>query len=238
MADLASGAAGVQIRYPPLTVPAPPWKLCKALPTPPLDPGKVGKGLAGGIMPADVAEMDEACLVRAASAGSHEAYARLVLLFQARLRGFVARFLADGDDVLDLVQESFIEAWKSLPRFEDGRPYWPWLRAIAKNRVRMHLRTRARHPADHLAALDEMVADAAESLPDDDEERITALRRCLGELGREQRALIQARYYDNAAVQDIAAGEQATPASVTMRLQRLRLALKGCLERRLAGGGA
>jgi RNA polymerase sigma-70 factor, ECF subfamily len=181
----------------------------------------------------------EALLVVRAAAGDKEAFAGLVRAYQARLRGYVARHLYDQDDLHDLVQEALIEAWRSLPRFEPDRPLWPWWRAIAKNRIKMYFRARRRHRADHLVAVDEMVADLVDAEERDDEcERIDALRGCLDQLQPRQRALVHARFYDNRAVQELAGEHDTSPASITMRLQRLRYALKRCLEQRLAQGAA
>ena len=50
------------------------------------------------------------------------------------LHGYVRRFCPDGASADDIVQETFIRAWRNLPRLtEDGRPIRPWLFRVARN---------------------------------------------------------------------------------------------------------
>ena len=50
------------------------------------------------------------------------------------LHGYVRRFCPDGASADDIVQETFIRAWRHLPRLTtDGRPIRPWLFRVARN---------------------------------------------------------------------------------------------------------
>jgi RNA polymerase sigma-70 factor (ECF subfamily) len=50
------------------------------------------------------------------------------------LHGYVARFCPDQASVDDIVQETFIRAWRHLPRLcADDRPVRPWLFRVARN---------------------------------------------------------------------------------------------------------
>jgi RNA polymerase sigma-70 factor, ECF subfamily len=50
------------------------------------------------------------------------------------LHGYVRRFCPDRASADDIVQESFIRAWRQLPRLRaDGRPIRPWLFRVARN---------------------------------------------------------------------------------------------------------
>jgi RNA polymerase sigma-70 factor, ECF subfamily len=50
------------------------------------------------------------------------------------LRGYVERFCPDGASADDIVQETFIRAWRHLPELTgDGRPVRPWLFRVARN---------------------------------------------------------------------------------------------------------
>ena len=60
--------------------------------------------------------VDERMLISAAKGGDREAFSGLVRLHQARLRALVALSLSERDDVLDVVQESFVDAWRGGPR--------------------------------------------------------------------------------------------------------------------------
>lgn len=178
--------------------------------------------------------MDEEALVGQAMDGDREAFAELVRLHQGRLRGMAALCVVGRDDVHDIVQEAFIDAWRGLPRFEAGRPFGPWLRTICRNRIRRFLRDRRAQRSRELAAVDEALALEPEDDPGA-ERRIAALRTCLAGLEAGHRDVILRRYRDDAAVQDIADDLGRTPNAVSMLILRIKSALQRCLGQRLAG---
>jgi RNA polymerase sigma-70 factor, ECF subfamily len=49
------------------------------------------------------------------------------------LFSYVRRFCRDQASADDIVQETFIRAWRHLPRLRDGRPIRPWLFRVARN---------------------------------------------------------------------------------------------------------
>ncbi|TRO95494.1 RNA polymerase sigma factor [Glycocaulis profundi] len=49
---------------------------------------------------------------------------------------FARRYTGNADEAYEVVQLSFISAWKALARFETGRAFDVWLRAIALNKCR------------------------------------------------------------------------------------------------------
>jgi RNA polymerase sigma-70 factor, ECF subfamily len=50
------------------------------------------------------------------------------------LRGYVERYCRDSAAAEDIVQETFIRAWRHLPQLsEDDRPIRPWLFHVARN---------------------------------------------------------------------------------------------------------
>lgn len=179
--------------------------------------------------------MDEAHLVTAAAAGDREAFSDLVRLHQARLRALAALSLADRDDVLDVVQESFVDAWRGLAGFDQQREFGPWLRTICRNRVSKHLRDRIPRRRRELALVDEALLEAPPAEPPAPEERLDALRRCLAALESGQRRLLERRYHDGAAVGDLASELGKSPNAVSMILLRLKSVLMRCVE---TGGAA
>jgi RNA polymerase sigma-70 factor, ECF subfamily len=50
------------------------------------------------------------------------------------LRGYVEQFCPDRASADDIVQETFIRAWRHLPQLSaDDRPVRPWLFRVARN---------------------------------------------------------------------------------------------------------
>jgi len=174
--------------------------------------------------------MDEAAWVRQAMAGDRDAFAELVRLHQARLRALVALSIPGRDDVHDIVQEAFIDAWRGLPRFDAQREFGPWLRTVCRNRVARFLRDRLPRRRRELALVDAALL-ASPSEPDDavSEQRLGALRHCLESLDEAHRRLLAMRYLDQLAVQDIATALGKSPNGVSMMLIRLKAVLMRCV---------
>jgi RNA polymerase sigma-70 factor len=172
--------------------------------------------------------VDERDLIRAAVAGDEDAFAGLVRLHQGRLRGLVALSLSDRNDVLEVVQESFIDAWRGLDRFDSAREFGPWLRTICRNRTLKFLRDRLPQRRRELALVDE----ALMTLPVAEEpmiDRLAALRRCLEHLDEAHRRLLAQRFAEGIAVRDLATGLGKSPNAVSMILLRLKATLQRCV---------
>ncbi|WP_126944018.1 sigma-70 family RNA polymerase sigma factor [Xanthomonas sp. BRIP62409] len=97
---------------------------------------------------------DDAALARAAAGGDRTAYEAIYRRHAPRLYAVVWRLCggnaARADDVL---QETFIAAWKALPQFRFQSALGTWLHRLAVNTALMELRARS-------VAGDQMVDDA------------------------------------------------------------------------------
>ena len=58
-----------------------------------------------------------------------------------------AWLLGAGEDADDVVQEAFVKAFRSLPKFRAGEPFAPWLLSIVANETKNLLRSRHRRNA-------------------------------------------------------------------------------------------
>lgn len=65
--------------------------------------------------------------------GRPEGFAQLLLRYQGRVYRRAYSFLQSREDALDLTQDVFVRVIEALPRFQEGRPFWPWLRRITTN---------------------------------------------------------------------------------------------------------
>jgi RNA polymerase sigma-70 factor, ECF subfamily len=183
----------------------------------------------------------ETRLLAAARNGDDEAYGELVRRYQGRLRGFAARYIHDSDEIYDLVQEAFIDAYLHLDRFEPDRDFWPWLRSICKNRVLNYLRAKRVRRDVNVRLVDAVLAEQLQADDGVDErlaERLEALKRCLDQLKASQRQLVEQRYAAGARIKDLAVKLDQSAASLAMRLYRIRGRLRECMERRLQSGVA
>lgn len=90
---------------------------------------------------------DHDIILDGAAGGDEDAFGELVRRHQAALRGFISRFLVDPEEVFDRAQEVFLQAYRSMDRFDRSQDFGRWLRGIAMNVIRQHLRSESRRRA-------------------------------------------------------------------------------------------
>ena len=96
---------------------------------------------------------DEATLVAQLRAGDEAAYEQVVRLYGGRLLAVARRILGSDEDARDTVQDAFLNAFKSLDKFEGNAKLSTWLHRIAVNSALMKLRTRKRKPEQSIETL-------------------------------------------------------------------------------------
>jgi RNA polymerase sigma-70 factor (ECF subfamily) len=84
--------------------------------------------------------MDELELVKRAKEGDNKAFEELVKRTQDKIYNLGLKLLGNKDDVLDLLQETYIKAYENLPKFEGRSSFSTWLYRIATNFALMKLR--------------------------------------------------------------------------------------------------
>ncbi|HYI67868.1 MAG TPA: RNA polymerase sigma factor [Candidatus Limnocylindrales bacterium] len=99
-------------------------------------------------------------IVRRAQAGDREAFEMLVERHATETYRLAAAIVGEAD-ARDVAQESFVAAWRQLPRLRDADSFAAWLRRITVNRCRNWLRARGRRGRPT-----SLEADEAAHLPD------------------------------------------------------------------------
>ena len=78
---------------------------------------------------------EERRLVKAAVGGSVASFEQLYRLHAGKVYGLCLRMTGHRETAEDCTQEAFIQAWRSLPRFESRASFGTWLHRIAVNAV-------------------------------------------------------------------------------------------------------
>jgi RNA polymerase sigma-70 factor (ECF subfamily) len=103
---------------------------------------------------------DEAELVRRCREGSEAAYAALVRQHRPRLYALAYRLLLDREAAEDVVQETFLSAFRQIERFEPRPSVAAWLNTIA---LRTASRAASRQRARPKTSLDAQAGHAADA---------------------------------------------------------------------------
>ena len=168
-------------------------------------------------------------LVDAARGGDQGAFTELYERTSPMLYRTLCSMVSDEDLVWDILQDSYIRAFRSLDALERSEAFLPWLRRIAVNVASTRL---ARRPA--LTFTDLGGEDGREpELPDPNPENqpelalerretVRVVRSLLGSLSEEQQRVLGMYYYEDMSVREIGETLRIAPGTVKTLLHRGR----------------
>jgi len=176
-------------------------------------------------------------ILKRAASGDETAFRWLYRSYRRGVVRLCAGFaVLDADEVEDVVQETFVRAFRRVAQLKETSAFEPWLYAIARNRAITAVERKANaaklkgelqreDPAPFelvpeslkIEAASEVVREVIASLPD----------------GAEKETARQFYIEGNLTAREIAEKEGVGKSAVTMRLERFRARVKRVLLRRL-----
>ena len=188
-------------------------------------------------------EADQDLVVRARR-GDQDAFAEIVQSYQRRVYGVAMRMTRRHEVADDITQDTFVRAYKSLERFELGRPLGPWLVKIAVNLSINHLngplrREQSLYTDDtpdgphHVGESSDPARESVESNPLRNlisSEFTKALSEALLKLTPDHRAVLMLKVDEGMRYDEIAETLGISRGTVMSRLFRARAHLKKLLE--------
>ena len=162
-------------------------------------------------------------LIRRARAGDKNAFGSLVERYQSAVYGYAYHKLGDFADAQDVAQEVFIVAYRQLAELREPGKFAGWLRGIAVNHCRRHLRARRQG----MVSFEEELSPLEDGRPSP-EERMEAeeLRRSavrlLERLSEKNRLAMTLRYLDDLSYEEIGRFLEVPVSTVKGRLHKAR----------------
>ena len=105
------------------------------------------KSCAGMESPVQKVEAEnDQLLVDRARLGDRHAFDLLVLKYQSRLLAVSTRLVSNQSDALDVLQDTFVKAFRSLHTFRGESAFYTWLYRIAVNTAKNHLASKSKEP--------------------------------------------------------------------------------------------
>jgi RNA polymerase sigma-70 factor (ECF subfamily) len=184
---------------------------------------------------------DESDLLARLRAGEEHAYEDLVRTYSPRLLGVARRIVGNDEEARDVIQDAFLNAFRSLPRFHGDARLSTWLHRIVVNSALMKLRTRKRKPEESIEPLlpaflsDGHYAEkfAAWSAQADvllsRTETQELVREKIDQLPESFRTVLLLRDIEGLDTEETARVLDTTPNAVKIRLHRARAALRTLL---------
>jgi RNA polymerase sigma-70 factor (ECF subfamily) len=198
---------------------------------PPLtaDPYPVQRHAGRVPITADVAADADAALLRRMAAGDESALGALYDRWSGLVHSVVARIVADGGDAEELVEETFLQAWRQAGRYEGTRGgVSTWLvvmaRSRALDRVRLagHRRAAAAEPLESVESAGSHLPDATPLDAAEIAETRQIVHAALQKLPVDQRETLEMAYFKGMSQSEIA---QATGQPLGTVKTRCRLGL-------------
>ena len=184
--------------------------------------------------------MSEEQLIRRAQQGDNGALEELLLLHQKKVYNLCLRMSANPDDALDLSQEAFLRAWRSLGQYQFEASFSTWLFRLTSNICIDFLRRKKRRQETSLTeSYDDSDEGAELSVPDaqpgPEQQAMTnetkiELARAMEQLSPEHREILQLRVIEDLQYEQIADILGVRVGTVKSRLARARLSFRKILK--------
>jgi RNA polymerase sigma-70 factor (ECF subfamily) len=169
-------------------------------------------------------------LIEQAQSGDADVYCQICRLYETRLLRQAFTLCGNAALAEDLAQETLVEAWRCLRRFQGRCQFFTWLCAILLNRYRNTVRQRRPVPVSSLGRgdLEEFAhhldrATDTGATPDRTaqiEEEARLMLACVEALPAKHQQVIYLRFYVNHSLEEIAAALGCSVGTVKSRLFR------------------
>ena len=165
-------------------------------------------------------------LLGEARAGDGDAFGEVCRTYETRLLRQAMSLCGNLDLAEDLAQETLVEAWRSLHRYNGRSQFFTWLCAILLNRFRNNLRQKRpwlrglAAKVDELFQIEEQIIDP-QSLPDEMielREQALLVQKCIQVLSQKHQQVIFLRFYVDDSIESIAAALGCSKGTVKSRL--------------------
>lgn len=183
---------------------------------------------------------DTALLVRA-QAGDVAAFEALVARHRSRVYGLALRMLTSPEDAAEVLQESFLSAYRNLPNFRGDAQFGSWVYRIAANHALMRLRHRkvvnqVESPLEepHFNERGSLVEEVSDFRDAEGEvigkELRKAIEQAAARLGDEYREVFVLKDLEGLSYEEIAELTASSVPAVKSRLHRARLSLRAAID--------
>jgi RNA polymerase sigma-70 factor (ECF subfamily) len=189
-------------------------------------------------------ERADADLVRQAAEGDRDAFRELFERYQRRVLSVVMGMLHDRDAALDVTQDTFIKAYRSIDRFKGEASFYTWIYRIAVNLAIDWQRREWRRPMaapTRSPSGDGPEEDAIDRIGDEtpgndpflatrDRQLRERVREAIEELTPDHKAVILLREVEGLSYDEISRAMQCSIGTVMSRLHYARKKLQKRLK--------
>ncbi len=168
----------------------------------------------------------ERLLILRCQAGDEAALGELIAKYSPGRKLFLVNFVGQYPTADDLLQETWIDAYRKINRLEHPEAFATWLYRIARDKASAELR---RRPMP-MMQLPEELTDAEAKEPRFSPQDAEYVRAALGELPEEHRQVLSLRFIEVLSYAQIAEAIARPIGTVRSRIHYAKLALRQSLK--------
>jgi RNA polymerase sigma-70 factor, ECF subfamily len=156
---------------------------------------------------------DDKALVRAAQAGSTDAFEELVARHRDKIYARAYSMMRNEEEAIDLSQEAWIKGWQRLSQFQGESSFGTWMTRIVINLCLDQLRKQKRHRTESMEELNEESGGVERQMPVvtvnptaglERTELRQRIDRALGQLSYEHRTVLVLHEFEELEYKEIA----------------------------------
>jgi len=161
--------------------------------------------------------------------GNKGAMNEIYKTYAPALNGFVRLYLADPNDVADIIHDTMLEVWRKADRFEGRSSLKTWIFSIAKNKSIDRNRKYARIDyTDENTDIEDDALNAADILVVSQEAKI--VRDAVAQLKPEHRRAIHLSFFEDLTYKEIAEIEDCPEGTIKTRILYAKRSLQHILH--------
>jgi RNA polymerase sigma-70 factor (ECF subfamily) len=167
--------------------------------------------------------MDDAEAVRQCLSGDRQAFRHLVQRYQARALAHARALVGDDAGAADASQEAFLDAFRSLAKFDVEREFYPWFYVLLRNRC-FKQRSRPGTRQESAPPTDSEATGGASR------EEALDLRRAIGRLDPSDRELVLLKHLEGWTYDELSGRLGIPRGTVMSRLFHARRRLQSLIS--------
>ena len=132
------------------------------------------------------------------------AFSQLMTKYQERIYWHIRRMVLKHDDADDIIQNTFIKAWKGLEKFREEANLYTWLYRIATNETITFINQNKKRLAQNIDDVEEILHHEKTDNHYTGEEIEIKLQQAISTLPEKQKLVFNMKYFQEMKYQDMA----------------------------------